>query len=260
MASSMSIRVAIRISGLCALLAFLSLGGPAVRAAERDTATPDLAELGRMVSRLPPAARPAAQTWMDVIQKGLGHGKVALRRAVELRAALGILTAGETPGTHQAWGGLVSAPADLLPIEDLNNVEVVEGGILVGGCQPSGPAWDLLKRKGIKTIVNLRKENNAEESEVRAHGMRPVYIPVIDQTAPTLQQARQFVALVDDPKNRPVYVHCRAGVGRTHTFIAAWRLSHGTSIENTLAEGKIWGLSVPAQINFLREFTPGAAH
>ena len=239
---------------LCCFNLALSVGSAQ---AAGPAAPPDLSTLGSMASKLPAPARANAQTWLDAIQKDSGHPNVVARRATELRAMLGILTAGEKPGTHEAWGALVATPADLLPVDLLNNVEVVEKGILIGGCEPADAAWDLLKSKGIKTVVNLRKETNDEDAIVKAHGMKAVYIPVVDQTAPTLDQARQFVKIVDDPANQPVYVHCHAGVGRTHTFIGAWRLAHGMSIDDTLAEGKTWGLSVSGQIKFLRSFTPG---
>lgn len=50
------------------------------------------------------------------------------------------------------------------------------------------------------------------------------HCPVIDHTAPTLEQLHWFVRLVEKyrAKNQPVLVHCKAGCGRAGTFLTAY--------------------------------------
>ena len=237
------------IVSLVSIAAALAAGGA-------GDAPPTVQELAPKVAQLPAGARAAGQTWIAAIksEQALGHPRVSARRAMELGADLANLLDGAMPGTSQAWGGLVSKPGDLLPVDQMHNVEVVEGGILCGGSQPSTEAIQLLQRKGFKSVVNLRKEDNSEAPAVKAAGMTAFYIPVVDQTAPTVDQANQFVAFMKDPAHRPAYVHCHEGVGRTHTFIAAWRIANGTPLAEALSEGKTWGLSVKEQINFLKAF------
>jgi protein tyrosine phosphatase (PTP) superfamily phosphohydrolase (DUF442 family) len=217
---------------------------------------PTLEKLKQEVARLDSGPRRNATTWLQHIQReqSLGHPKVVARRSTELSAELAHALDGVAPGTAQAWGALVHSPEDILPVQELHNVELAQKGILVGGSQPENAAWDLLKRRGIRTVVNLRQEDNSEKAEVERHGLIPFYIPVVDQKAPSIAQARQFVKFVNDPTHRPVFVHCREGVGRTHTMIAAWRIASGWDLDDAIAEGRTWGLSVSAQINFLKQF------
>ena len=232
---------------LCTVGAVLAAGG-----------APSLAELGPRVAKLPASARAAGQSWLDAVksEQAAGHPKVSVRRATELGADLANILDGATPGTSQAWGGLVSAAQDLLPIDDLHNVEMVEAGVLCGGSEPSEDAIALLKRKGFHSVVNLRKEDNSEAPLVKAAGMTALYIPVVDQHAPTTEQAQQFVDFMKDASHHPVFVHCHEGVGRTHTFIAVWRVATGASATDAIAEGQTWGLSVREQINFVKSFSP----
>lgn len=217
------------------------------------------ADLGAGVARLPASARPAGKSWLDAIahEQAAGHPRVAQRRTTELTADLSNILDGTAPGKSRAWGGLVSAAEDLLPIDDLHNVEMVEAGVLCGGSQPTAATIQLLQRKGFRSVVNLRKEDNSEADAVKAAGMTALYIPVKDQTAPTAAQAQQFVDFMKDPSHRPVFVHCHEGVGRTHTFIAAWRIATGTPVADAIDEGKEWGLSVREQIAFLKAFAAG---
>ncbi len=98
---------------------------------------------------------------------------------------------------------------------------VVDGAI--AGCkfpEDSDAAVDTVAKEGFKTIVNLTEHAHPRASDFTARGVRAVHIPVEDFKAPTLAQMNEFAALVADPNNRPVLVHCRAGIGRTGTMLA----------------------------------------
>jgi protein tyrosine phosphatase (PTP) superfamily phosphohydrolase (DUF442 family) len=142
-----------------------------------------------------------------------------------------------------------------MTFHSLHNVEIVEKGVLTGGSQPRGPAWDLIASKGFRTVVNLRKEDHSEEPKVRSLGMRPVHIPIVDGQPPTFEQVRRFIEVVGDSANHPVFVHCHGGVGRTHTMIAAWRISQGVPLSQALSEGQQWGLRELPQLVFLKRFS-----
>jgi len=90
--------------------------------------------------------------------------------------------------------------------------------------QPSADGLKNLAAMGLKTVVNLQKENPGEKDIVPA-GVNYVYIPVQDETAPSVDQGRQFLQVVSDPKNWPVLVHCHAGEGRAGLFSALVRYS-----------------------------------
>ena len=73
----------------------------------------------------------------------------------------------------------------------------------------------LLKRKGFRTIVNLRAEDNTQEAAVKAAGMKPVYMPVIIKTAPTetAGEPPDTIARVADPRG-PYLAEIRPWVAR----------------------------------------------
>jgi len=80
---------------------------------------------------------------------------------------------------------------------------------------------------GIRSVVNLRLEDNSETEHVMAAGMRPRHIPVVDWSVPTVEQVAEFIRFVRDPENGPVLVHCLGGVGRTGIMVTCWRVAQG---------------------------------
>ncbi|MBI3890888.1 MAG: dual specificity protein phosphatase family protein [Candidatus Wallbacteria bacterium] len=215
-----------------------------------------LLDSARLADSLPGPSKAHASEWLTRIEKVLRKGKRprAARLARELHAALAKLAGNKSEATPAGRAGLVETPADLLAPEEMNNVELVEPGVLAGGSQPSGRAWELIRSKGFKTVVNLRRESDEERKLVGNLGMRYEYIPVTDHKAPTRKQAIQFIRIVDDPANQPVFVHCQGGVGRTHTMIGAWRLAHGATLEAALSEAAEYGHHKGPQVKFLRRF------
>lgn len=95
------------------------------------------------------------------------------------------------------------------------------------GSQPDAEGLAQLKRLGIKTVVDLRKDSRAEEpNEVRALGMQYFNIPMQASKAATPEQTDYFFKLVNDSANWPVYVHCKGGKHRTGALTAAYRIVH----------------------------------
>ena len=110
--------------------------------------------------------------------------------------------------------------------------QTVETGVLYrSGTLEPDELKDVLADYGIKTVVNVRaKSENAEDwypAEVRAceeSGVRLVDIPTEAETPPTPAELDQWFALLKDPANLPILVHCQHGVVRTGMFVAAYQL------------------------------------
>jgi len=50
-------------------------------------------------------------------------------------------------------------------------------------------------------------------------------IPMTTRVVPTAEQVTSFLALVNDPANQPVYVHCAGGRHRTGVMTAIYRMT-----------------------------------
>lgn len=95
------------------------------------------------------------------------------------------------------------------------------------GAQPKGHDFNDLKALGVKTVIDLAKEGDAGEARiVEDLGMRFHRIPLTTTDIPTAQAVADFLAIVNDPSNLPVYVHCQGGRHRTGAMTAIYRLTH----------------------------------
>lgn len=94
------------------------------------------------------------------------------------------------------------------------------------GAQPKGDDFRALNALGIKLVIDLAAEGDKlEETNVKAAGMQFVRIPMTTHDAPTPAVIAQFLSLVNDPANQPVYVHCIGGRHRTGVMTAVYRMT-----------------------------------
>lgn len=95
------------------------------------------------------------------------------------------------------------------------------------GSQPNARQFEDLKRLGVKTIIDLRKDRLKQASDLaEAAGLRYVNIPLLPHKAATDDQTKEFLKLVNDPANQPVYVHCHGGRHRTGQMTAIFRMTN----------------------------------
>ena len=110
---------------------------------------------------------------------------------------------------------------------DIPRFSAVDRGLYRGG-QPTEQGFQSLKKKGIKTIINLRAEDDSEAAVVQNLGMNYVYIPV-PRVLPWSRirpgVIAKFFELADNPANHPIFFHCQGGVDRTGALAAFYRIA-----------------------------------
>lgn len=104
---------------------------------------------------------------------------------------------------------------------------------------------------GIRTVISLMEEdetNNAgqpfapyvEDLEALADkaqkAVRCLRFPIVDCSITTHDHMEQILDAIDESlaRQRPVYVHCFGGIGRTGTVICCWLLRHGCATHDNV--------------------------
>lgn len=95
------------------------------------------------------------------------------------------------------------------------------------GAQPEGSDYKELAGLGIKTVIDLENDGDPkEESEVKAAGMTFFRLQMSDRAVPPAEEVSQFLTIVNEPANQPVFVHCHGGKHRTGALTAVYRMTH----------------------------------
>ena len=134
------------------------------------------------------------------------------------------------------------------------------------GGQPTaeGRAW--LVRNNFKTVIDLRGSDR-DNQWLQAFGggsgqgtfgssaLNIVHIPIPDMEAPSEEDVARFIETVNDVSMRPILVHCKAGIGRTGSLVACWRVHEGMDVDKALAqETLVCDFGSIAQEAFVREY------
>jgi protein tyrosine phosphatase (PTP) superfamily phosphohydrolase (DUF442 family) len=112
--------------------------------------------------------------------------------------------------------------AEALTEPGVPNLHRVDEG-LYRSAQPDEEGFRNLHRRGIRTVVNLRR-NGTDGERLAGLPLKEVRIPVA-VWEPTEDQLVRFLRTACDPARRPVLVHCRHGADRTGLFCAAYRVA-----------------------------------
>ena len=157
------------------------------------------------------------------------------RLRVALAVGLAIFTA------HQLWrhGSDYVFP--------LRFAEVVPGKIYRGAWQKDWPMRQIAHDYKIKTILALAHPYDSaiatkERELAKELGIEWVHIPIVDQrdkeNPKTLNELLDdAAAVINDPKNHPIYFHCHHGMNRVLMAQMAYRLKYcGWTLEQATEE------------------------
>lgn len=137
----------------------------------------------------------------------------------------------------------VYAGQDVGPgLDDIPRFHRVAEG-LYRGAQPGKDGFDVLKEKGIKTIINLRRRGDQEKAVVERLGMKYVHIPLNAWKKVSDEAIQTFLQVLRDPANYPVFVHCRRGSDRTGMMVGLYRIAfQGWSAGEAYQEARKMGM------------------
>lgn len=114
-------------------------------------------------------------------------------------------------------------------------IDRVAGWLQLGGAWPSEEIHRL-RDAGITHVVDLRAEHQGSDDTLAEMGIQRRHVPVVNFTAPTLEQLREVGRWIDESAGDCcVYVHCGSGVGRAATMAVALLVHSGIPLDQALS-------------------------
>ena len=113
---------------------------------------------------------------------------------------------------------------------------------LFRGPRPQGRrGFRELSELGIRTVLDMttprRATRNLDARRALDYGLTPLSLSLSSWRVPDTYDVQSVLEVMTNPKWRPLYVHCHAGVDRTGFVCACYRvIVQGWSLEATLAE------------------------
>lgn len=130
------------------------------------------------------------------------------------------------------------------------------------GAQPEGRDYADLKTLGVKTVIDLTQDGDVSEPGiVQKLAMKFFRIPMTTHQTPSAQTLEQFLSIVNEPANQPVYVHCQGGRHRTGVMTAVYRMTgDGWTADRAFSEMKRYKYGAdflhPEFKNFVYSYRP----
>lgn len=155
-------------------------------------------------------------------------------------------------------GVAISAQISKREYPGVQNYSRVDATVACGGAT-SPAAVHALKADGFTSIVNLRASNepgaNVENAASAAQkaGIKYFHLP-FNAAAPDTAIVDRFVAVVAEPTNQPVFIHCATA----NRVAALWLIKRvrldGWTVEKALAEAEAIGLTSEPLRRFALDF------
>lgn len=138
------------------------------------------------------------------------------------------------------------------------NFHVVAPGVW-RSAQPNSESLRKMKSYGLKTLVNLRLDGEAEPWENKLAGelgIRYYSFPFSGAQVVPAKTVDDVLSILSDPKQQPVLIHCGAGKDRTGMLIAAYRITKaGWPFRDIYQEMRMYGydeIQFPEMLRTLR--------
>jgi atypical dual specificity phosphatase len=98
---------------------------------------------------------------------------------------------------------------------------------------------DLIRQAGISCLVTLTQEQLPAEA-LQAAGLQSRYFPIEDMEAPSVVASAELCSFVAGllVEGKAVGFHCKAGLGRTGTMLAAQLIWEGANAQTAVAQAR----------------------
>lgn len=110
-----------------------------------------------------------------------------------------------------------------------------DGEVVLGALPYS---WDVpvLRRHGVRAVVNMCGEYKGPITTYEHHGIEQLWLPTVDGDMPTVRDARRAIAFIRRHVTHGgrVLVHCRCGMGRSATIVLCWLLANGWKLADAV--------------------------
>lgn len=141
--------------------------------------------------------------------------------------------------------------------DDIPRIMCPDERFATGG-QPADAAFPKLAANGYRVVLNLRTPSEGvdlgrERQAVEKAGMRFVSIPV-DPEAPKVEQVDEFLKIVKNADNQPMFIHCGSG-NRAGAFWMIYRaVEQGWPAEKAASEAAQIGLTSASLKTFALDY------
>lgn len=132
---------------------------------------------------------------------------------------------------------------------------------LYRGAQPGADGLKALKKMGVSIVVDMRSSHSEyEKRAAKELGMEYISIPW-HCPFPSDEPFVKFLSVIEQNRDKKIFVHCRLGDDRTGMAIASYRIAEeGWSADEAMKEMEFFGFTAvhhvicPALAHYEREF------